>query len=111
MRNATLIAFGWVELVFARPSMILRIKGDVVVREISRPFRLSVQCRIMGGLPTLGEFKTVLRNDPIFCDYFNAFLNLPVSNHRNLIAYRSMSKHLISRKTLYTGILKAVDIH
>ena len=33
----------------------------------------------MEELPTLGEFKALLHDDPIFGDYFNAFLNLPVS--------------------------------
>lgn len=34
----------------------------------------------MEDLPTFGEFKSLLRDDPLFCDYFNAFLNLPVSS-------------------------------
>ena len=33
------------------------------------------------GVPNLGEFSALLQEDAIFRDYFNLFLNLPVSVH------------------------------
>ena len=61
------------------------------------------QSREMEDLPTLGQFKELLYTDPIFCDYFNAFLNLPVSS----VEYANFT--WLHKQVL--GIRKEANVH
>lgn len=62
-------------------------------RAYTRDRYLYLWTKKMEELPTLGQFKELLQTDPIFCDYFNAFLNLPVSQWLWLSSY-SLYIHL-----------------